>query len=394
MSTAMLRFAVILGLLSTIGPSSIDMYLPALPAIASDLNTTEAGVQVTITSYFIALGIAQMIYGPWSDQAGRRVPMMVGLSLFMLASIGAATAQTLPTLAAWRALQGLGGASVMVVTRAVIRDQYTGAEATRLMALVMLVISISPMLAPLAGTGILAVAEWRAIFWALCAVCMAGLALVAFMLPETLPPERRAPVNLAFMRRGSLLLLTDPYFMGLTFIGALGMSSFFVYLSSAPFVYTGQFGLSSTQFSLAFALNALGFFAASQAAGPLAARIGLTRAIHLGTGMFAAFSGLLAVVTLTTTLTLPVLMALLFLANAGLGLVIPTTFVKALDPHGEIAGLASSLGGTMQLLMGAAMVALTGPFFDGTATAMVVVIALCGLCALVLARATLKAPAK
>lgn len=391
MPRGMLRYALVLGLLSAIGPSSIDMYLPALPQIAQELSASEAGVQMTITVYFAALAVGQMIYGPWSDQSGRRVPMLFGLALFAVASVGAALAGSLTELAAWRALQGLGGASVMVITRAVVRDRHTGAEGTRLMALVMLVIAISPMLAPLAGTGIMALAGWRAVFWVLCGICLAGLTLVLFALDETLPPERRVPVNLAAMRTGAARLLRDPHFMGLTLVGALGMSSFFVYLTSAPFVYTQQFGLTPTGFSLAFAVNALGFFSATQLAGPLAARIGLASSILLGTALFAGFSLLLLLLTLTTGVALFVMIALLFLGNAGLGLVIPTATVMALDPHGEIAGLASSLGGTLQLMLGAFMVAATAPFFDGTATSMVVSIALCASLSVTLAWASLRA---
>lgn len=392
MPRAMLRYALVLGLLSAIGPSSIDMYLPALPQIAGDLATTEAGAQQTIAAYFVALAIGQMIYGPWSDQTGRRVPMLYGLTLFGVASVGAAMSETLGALTAWRALQGLGGASVMVITRAVVRDRYTGAEGTRLMALVMLVISISPMLAPLAGTGIMTLAGWRAVFWVLCAVCLAGIALIVTALPETHAPERRVRVNLAAIRQGSARLLRDPYFMGLTLVGGLGMSSFFVYLTNAPFVYTGHFGVTPTQFSLLFALNAVGFFGATQMAGPLAARVGLTKAVFAGTALFAVFSGLLLLVTLTTDVSLPVLVALLFLGNAGLGLVIPTASVMALDPHGEIAGLASSLGGTLQLFLGAGMVWATGPFFDGTPLPMVLVVALCAGSSVALARLSLQAP--
>lgn len=390
MQPALVRFAVILALLSMIGPFAIDMYLPAMPDIARDLAVDAAATQMTITSYFIAFGLAQLIYGPWADRSGRKPPIYFGVATFLAGSAGAALAGSLDALIAWRFLQGLGGAAVMVVPRAIIRDRHTGAEATKLMALIMLVISVSPMLAPLAGSAVIAVAGWRAIFGVLCLAALASLILTATLLPETLPPERRTPINFAAMARGTRTLLSDSRFMGLTFVGALGMGSFFVFIASAPFVYSGQYGLSPTGFSVAFAINAVGFFSASQAAGPLADRIGLARVVLVGTSVFFAATAVLAVAALTTDVGLTVLIGGLFAGNAGLGLVIPTTMVMALDDHGDIAGLASSLGGTLQMLAGGALIAAAGPFFDGSAVPMVVAIALCGLGAFTLAVVTFR----
>lgn len=381
MSGSMIRSAVVLGSLSLVGPFAIDMYLPAMPAIAADLGVGEPAVQATITSYFVAFGIAQLIYGPWADQSGRKPPIYVGLGIFLVASVGAALAGSVAELTAWRFLQGLGGAVLMVVPRAIIRDMHTGAEATRLMALLMLVISVSPMLAPLAGSGVLALSGWRAVFAILAAAALISLAMTAVLLPETLAQERRVRVNLASLMRGVRILITDPGFMGLTFIGAFGMASFFVFLASSSFVYMDQFGLSPTGFSLAFAINAVGFFSASQVAGPLAARIGLARTIRLGTGAFAGFTVVLLAISVAGAASLPVVVGFLVLGNAGLGLVIPTTMVMALEDHGDFAGLASSLGGTLQMLTGGAMIAAASPFFDGTATPMIAAIALCGVIA-------------
>ncbi len=386
----MLRLAIILALLALIGPAAIDMYLPALPALAADLGTSESAVQATLTSYFLAFGLAQMIYGPWADQSGRKPPIIVGVLLFLVGSVGAATAASLSSLILWRFVQGMGGASVMVVPRAVIRDRYTGAEATRLMAMIMLIISISPMLAPLAGSGIIALGTWRTIFWVMCGVGLFSLILTLTALPETHAPENRVRVNMRELTRGLKTLFSSGYFLGLTAVGALGMGSFFVFIASAPFVYTSQFGLTPTGFSLAFAVNAIGFFSASQIAGPLAERIGLPKTVILGTTIFAVFSLLLLAVAFVTDLSLYAMIALLFVANAGLGLVIPTTMVMALDPHGEIAGLASSLGGTLQMVTGGILIVLAGPFFDGTALPMIVVIALCGIGSVALANLTLQ----
>ncbi len=379
------RSALVLGTLSMVGPFAIDMYLPAMPDIARDLGVGETEIQTTVTAYFLAFGIAQMVYGPWADQSGRKLPVMAGLCIFLIGSAGAALADTASSLTFWRFLQGLGGAVLMVVPRAVVRDLHTGAEATRLMALIMLVISVSPMLAPLAGSILMAFSEWRVIFVFLFVLALSGMGMCAFMLPETLPPAQRTPINVKTLMSGSLVLLRDSRFMGLTLIGAFSLASFFVFLASAAFVYTGQFGLSPMGFSLAFAINAVGFFSASQLAGPLAARMGLSPVIRLGTAIFAGSSLILLVITLLTDVTLPVLVGFLFIGNAGLGLVVPTTMVMALEDHGDIAGLASSLGGTIQMVMGGLMILAGGPFFDGTALPMVVIIALCSVLAFGLA---------
>ena len=259
----MLRLALILGLLSAVGPFAIDMYLPALPRIAEALSANEAAVQITLTTYFIGFGLAQLIYGPMADALGRKAPLLLGLAIFAIGSVGAAQAGTIASLATWRAIQGLGGAALMVVPRAIIRDRYTGNEATQLMAMIMLVISISPMLAPLAGSAVIAVADWRTIFYVLLATSILSILLLTFALEETLAPDNRRPQRIAPLLSGAKRLLRDPYFMGLTFVGGFGMASFFVFIASASFVYTQQFGLTPTGFSIAFAVNAIGFFGAS-----------------------------------------------------------------------------------------------------------------------------------
>nr|WP_156799327.1 multidrug effflux MFS transporter [Oceanicola granulosus] len=380
----MFRTALVLGLLSAVGPFTIDMYLPALPEIGARLDATVAQVQATLTAFFIAFGVSQLVWGPMADQVGRKPPIYVGLGIFVIGTVACALAPTIGALTAARFVQGLGAAVVMVVPRAIVRDMFTGAEATRLMALVMLVISVSPMLAPLAGSGILAFGGWRLIFWSLALVTALSLAVTAFGLDETLPPERRRRVNLASMRAGAKTLLADPVFMGLTFIGGFGMASFFVFISSASFVYTEQFGLDEVEFSLAFAINAIGFFGASQLAGPLAQRYGLVPVIGVALVGFAGFATANLAVSLLGGTTLVSMIALLFCGNACLGLVMPTTMVMALDDHGEIAGLASSLGGTLQMVAGGVMIMLAAPFFDGTATPMIAAVAVCAWAALAL----------
>ncbi|MDB6180642.1 multidrug effflux MFS transporter [Paracoccus fistulariae] len=381
MRDPMFRMALLLGLLSAVGPFAIDMYLPALPEVARDLGTDEATAALTLTSYFIVFGIAQMIYGPLADAVGRKLPLLIGVVIFLVATVLSAVAPTMGALIAARAMQGLGAATLMVVPRAVIRDMATGPAAAKVMATIMMVIAVSPMLAPLSGAFIMQWGSWREIFWVLAAVSLVSLALIVFVLPETLRREDRQPVRLGALTSGALRLLGDRRFMGLTMIGGFGMASFFVFLSSASFVYTSQYGMSPKQFSLAFAVNAIGFFTASQFAGWMTQRFGMERVISMAITMFALLSTLLAVIVLAGFDALPVVMTGLFCANAFLGLVMPTAMVMSLDPHPDIAGLASSLGGTIQMLTGGVMIAVTGPFLDNSAATMVPAIALCALLA-------------
>jgi DHA1 family bicyclomycin/chloramphenicol resistance-like MFS transporter len=379
--SAFFRSAVVLGLVSATGPLAIDMFLPSLPTIAQSLNGTMVGAQLTITAYFIAFGLAQMVYGPMADVVGRKPPLIAGLVLFVAGSIGCALAPDMNALVAARVVQALGGAAAMVIPRAIIRDMHTGSQATRLMALVMLIISVSPMLAPLAGSGIIAIAGWRAIFATLAVAAGASILITLLLQPETLAPQHRAPVRLSALISGIKTLLRDPVFMGLTFVGGFGMASFFVFLASASFVYTGHYGLTPTGFSLAFAANAAGFFSASQLAATLGEKFGPDRVVAW------AVSGFLAVTLSLLTLVwfgfdhFALLVAMLICANACLGLVIPTAMVMALDDHGDIAGLASSLGGMLQMLAGGVMAMLAGPFFDGTPLPMVAAIALAAVLA-------------
>lgn len=377
MRDPLFRMALVLGLLAAVGPFAIDMYLPALPQVAEDLTTTEAGAAMTLAAYFLTFGLAQMIYGPMSDAIGRKRPMAIGVGVLVAATVGAALAPTIGWLIAARAVQGLGAAALMVVPRAVIRDVATGPAAARMMAAIMIVISVSPLLAPLTGSLVLAWGSWRDIFLVLAAASMLSLALIVFVLPETLPATSQRPVRLAPMWTGFKRLLRDRRFMGLTMIGGFGISSLFVFISAASFVYTRQYGLSPTGFSLAFAANAVGFFAASQFAGRMAEGYGMERVISLAITGFAGCTVIVTAVVWAGFDALPVVILGLFLANACLGLVIPTAMVMSLDPHPEIAGLASSIGGTAQMLTGGVMIAVTGPFMDNTAASMLAAISLC-----------------
>ena len=382
--------ALVLGLLSAIGPFAIDMYLPALPVIGTALGADMHAVQLSLMAFFISFAISQIVYGPASDIFGRKPPLYVGIALFIVGSVGCAWAPDIDWLIAFRFLQGLGGGAPIVVPRAIVRDLHTGAEATRLMALLMLVFSVSPILAPLIGSLVIDAAGWRAIFGVVGAIGVVGLALTAFVLEETRPAPQRSQSDLTSTMAAFTLLLRDARFMGLTAIGAFGMAAFFIYLANSSFVLIGHYGLTPRQYSLAFAVNAASFIGVSQLAGTLVARHGLPRLVAASVTGFAVTMCALLALNLGGVDRLDVMIVMLMIGFGFLGLVVPTTSVMALDAHGPIAGAASALMGTLQLMMGAVVIAAMSAVVDGTARPMLGGIALAAVISLAMAWLTLR----
>jgi len=292
-------------------------------------------------------------------------------------------------LIGFRVLQAFGACAGMVTPRAVVRDLYTGSEAAKLMSMLMLVMSISPILAPLTGSFIIAGFGWRGVFWAVTAAAAIALLLAATQLTETRPAHLRTGATwsgafAAYRRVGS-----DPSFLGLALVAAFGAASFFIYLANASFVLVNHFGLTPTQFSLCFAFNAASFFACSQMAGRLTARFGLATVVRVAATGFAAVMLLAAGVFLSGSDSLVAMIGLLFVGYGFLGLVLPTSAVLALENHGANAGTASALMGALQMMVGASMMGLIGRFADGTPTPMVVGIALAATIAFVIAQLVL-----
>ncbi|MCT7375053.1 multidrug effflux MFS transporter [Chelativorans salis] len=389
MSVAFLRIAIVLGLLTAVGPFAIDMYLPALPSIGADLNAGMAAVQMSLLVFFLAMGFAQIVVGPISDMIGRKAPLYMGLVLFVIGSVGSALAADIEWLIGFRFIQGLGASAGMVVPRAVVRDLHTGVEAARLMSLLMLVFSISPILAPLTGSVIIEAFGWRAVFWAVTIAAALAAVLLATALKETRPRELRVGSSFGSALAGYRFLMGNAKFLGLSFIGGFGISSFFVYLASSSFVLIDHYGLSPSLYSVFFSINAVAFFTMSQLTGMLTERFGLRRVVRIAVAGFATAMVTLLAIMASGFQALWVMAALLFVGYGFLGLVIPSTSVLAMDDHGEIAGTASALMGTLHFATGAVAMAIAGQFFDGTPLPMVTGIAACAVTALAITQITL-----
>ena len=391
MQSHFLRTALVLGLLSAIGPFAIDMYLPALPSIGGSLGASAGAVQASLMAFFISLGLGQILYGPASDMLGRKPPLYFGLGLFAVGSVACALAPDIQTLVAWRFVQGLGACAGMVVPRAVVRDLHTGPEAARLMALLTLVFSVSPILAPLFGSFLIEWSGWRAVFWAVTVAAALALLLLASSLEETRGAEQRVRSTVRSALAGYGLLLRDGHFIGLVLIGAFGISSFFAYLANSSFVLIDHYGLTPRQYSYAFAANAASFIGMSQLTGRLVKRFGMEPLVFgsvVGYGVFMLLALLLNLAGLDGMWTM---LSLLFVGFGFLGLVLPASSVLALDAHGEIAGTASALMGTLQFMTGAAVMAGVGRFVDGTARPMLAGIAASALLTGLLTARTLRA---
>ncbi|MDG4856148.1 Bcr/CflA family efflux MFS transporter [Mesorhizobium sp. M1A.F.Ca.IN.022.07.1.1] len=389
MSPKFLRIAVVLGLLSAIGPFAIDMYLPALPSIGADLKAGTAAVQMSLLIFFLSMGFGQIVVGPISDIVGRKLPLYVGLALFMVGGVGSAMAPSIEWLIAFRFLQGLGASAGMAVPRAIVRDLHTGNEAAKLMSLLMLVFSVSPILAPLTGSQIIESFGWRAVFWTVTGAAALATILLATSLKETRSAEERANSSFGTALAGYRYLMSDRNFLGLTTIAGFGIASFFVYLSSSSFILIDHYGLSPSVYSVFFSINAVAFIGMSQLTGMLADRFGLKRVVWVAVTGYATVMVALFAIMASGVDRLDVMAALLFVGYGFLGLVIPTTSVLAMEEHGEIAGTASALMGTLHFAIGALAMGVAGLFFDGTPLPMVAGITLCAVISFTLAKLTL-----
>jgi DHA1 family bicyclomycin/chloramphenicol resistance-like MFS transporter len=378
-----------LGLLSAIGPFAIDMYLPALPSIGKSLHADAATVQLSLTVFFIAVGGGQLIYGPLSDMYGRKLPLYVGLALFCCGSVACALAPNAELFLLGRFFQGLGACGGMVIPRAVVRDLHSGVEATRLMSLLMLVFSISPLLAPLTGSFVIQIAGWRGVFWMVLGAAVIGFGILT-TLKESRPKQARAHSSLLSAFHSYRQLLRDRHFIGTVLVGTCGMASFFLYLSNSPYVMIEHYHLSPRGFSVLFSVNAASFFIAAQFNSTLAMRIGLKTLVRRASTGFAVAMLLLLVLFAAGVDRLPVMVALLFAAYACLGMTVPTSSVLALEEHGAIAGTASSLIGFLQFGLGSVVMAFSGTFANGQPLPMIAGITACALLCVTFARITLR----
>ncbi len=375
---------VILGGLCTIGPFATDLYLPALPTVAKDLGATTQAIALTVTTFLAGLALGQLIAGPLSDAYGRRLPLLVGLGVFAASATACALTPSVGVLVGVRFVQGFAGAAGIVIANAVVTDYARGRQAARLLSRLALVSGMAPIVAPLVGAQLLRFTSWRGIFVVLTGVGIVLVASVAFGLRESLPRERRSASGPGSTLRTMAMLTRDPSFMGYAVTSALAFMAFFAYLAGSSFVYQDLYGATPVQYSILFAINAVGMLIASQLNHRLLAHFAPQRllAAALAAGALSGVAAL--IVTLVGGLGIVALAIPLFLLVSSLGMVFPDSTALALSLHPEVAGSASAYFGTLRLGLGALATPLVGLGGAVSGLPMAIVIAVSSLAALAL----------
>lgn len=379
---------LLLGLLSAFGPLSIDMYLPALPTIAGALETDAEGVGRTLAAYFVGMGVGQLAAGPFLDRFGRLRPLRIGLALYVVGSLLCAFAPGLDALVAGRAVQGLGGAIVLVVPRAVVRDLRSGAEAARLLSRLVLVMGVAPIVAPLLGGAVLNALGWRPIFWLLALFAAAALVVVPRLLPETAPAHRPGHTLAGNLRA----LLSDRLFVGHTLAVSFAGAALFGYIAGASFVFIELHGIPPEHFGWFFGANAVAYVGAAQLNRRFLRLVPPARILALASRLNAALGVGVLVVAATGVGGPWGLGAALFAFMGSLGLVPPNATALALERQGARAGLASAIQGATQSTVAALTAWTVGALHDGTALPMGAAVAAAAIVAALLA--ALSAPGK
>ena len=351
---------VTLGALGTIAPFSIDLYLPALPTLGSDLGASQQQVAVTVTMFLLGLAFGQVQAGSLSDTYGRRRPLLAGLLLYALASLTCALAPSIQVLMAARFLQGVGGAAGMAISNASVADYARGRAAARLMSRLAMIGGVAPVIAPLIGGQMLRVVSWRGLFVVLTGVGLALFFSVLLGLPESLPRERRSKAGVGTLLRGLSVFSHDLSFIGLALTSAFSFAGFFAYLAGSSFVYQEVYGVSPAAFSVLFAVNAVGMLGANDLNHRLLGRFTPQQLLGGTLVVYLAAGAVVLAVLVAGDLPIWALAAPLFVLVASVGLIIPNSTALALSLHPDAAGTASAFFGTLRLGLGALATPLVG----------------------------------
>jgi len=368
---------VILGLLSAIGPFSIDMYLPGFPDIAEHLHTTVAHVSLSLSSFFIGISAGQFLYGPLLDRYGRKKPLYFGISLYLIASIGCALAFSANALILLRLLQALGSCSGMVASRAMVRDLFAVKDNAKIFSLLMLVVGVSPIIAPTLGGYITATIGWRYIFVVLALMSVFILVAVHFILPESRQPNpdhslKPRPIIISFIS-----IFKDPQFYTYAFTGSIASAGLYAYIGGSPYVFMELFKVSEKQFGWIFALVAMGLIGSSQLNSVLLRTYKSEQIIRIAL-LCQAITGLLLFAgTLFGWLELFSTIFFIFIFLCCQGFIFPNSSALSLAPFHKNAGSASALLGGIQMSIGAFTSALVGFLSNHTALPMTGVMACC-----------------
>ncbi|MGK6351200.1 multidrug effflux MFS transporter [Parapedobacter sp. DT-150] len=366
-----------LGLLSAIGPFSIDMYLPGFDSIAASLDTTVAHIQLSLTSFFVGIASGQIVYGPLLDRYGRKIPLIVGLIIYIAASIGCALTNSADNLIIYRFIQALGSCGGMVASRAMVRDFFGPSESAKVFSLLMLVIGISPILAPTVGSFVIAHWNWHGIFLVLAVITTLILLAVVFFLPESKGPNPEMSLMPRPITQSYWQVFKNRQFFTYAFAGGLASSGLYAYLAGSPFVMITLYGLNEKQYGLVFALIASALITASQLNSFLLNRYSSEKVAKIALIVQSSVGLILTALCVTDTINLYTMVALIFLFLGSQGFVFPNTSALALGPFSRLAGSASALLGSLQMAIGALSSGLVSYFHNGTTIPMAGMMAGC-----------------
>ncbi|WP_228373432.1 multidrug effflux MFS transporter [Demequina gelatinilytica] len=341
-----LLYVVVLGALIALGPFTIDMYLPAFPAVAADLAASDAAIQLTLTATTIGFALGQLVVGPLSDALGRKKPLVIATTIHIAASLFVVLAPSVEWVMAGRVLQGIGAAGGGVVANAMVRDLFAGQALIRMLARMALVVGLAPVIAPVIGSQLLSFMDWRGLFVVLALYGTAVALVVSGVIKETMPAERRGKASLSATRARYVHLLNDRAFVGISMVGALTFAALFCYLSASSFVLQDQFGMSAQEYGLVFATNSVGLIIANQTSARLMRVFPPRSVITWGLGIMLTGAVLIVAGNLMG-LGLVGLLVPLFFVVSSLGIIGPAVQITALNSHGEEAGTAASLLGAL-----------------------------------------------
>ncbi|KNC18170.1 major facilitator transporter [Arthrobacter sp. RIT-PI-e] len=370
-------YVVVLGALTALAPFTIDLYLPAFPALQEDFGVAEAAVQLTLTGTIIGFASGQLLVGPLSDKIGRRLPLILATVLHVAASIGAAYSADVNMLMLFRVLQGVGAAGSGVVAMAMVRDLFGGYTLVRMLSHMALVNGMAPIFAPVIGSQLLRIFPWPGIFWFLACYGVLVIVAVSLFIIETLPRENRRRSGLTALQRYRTVL-GDRIFVGVLLVGGMNFSGLFSYLSASPFLFQGPYGLDEQQYGWLFAINSLGIVAGVQISARLLQRVG-PQWVIAGATIVQLVMALLIVAFDQLGLGLLGTVVPLWFYIMGTGFIFPCVQVLALINNGAQAGTAASLLGAVTFGTAGLISPLVGLLGDGidSATPMALVMASC-----------------
>ncbi|REE67589.1 DHA1 family bicyclomycin/chloramphenicol resistance-like MFS transporter [Paenibacillus taihuensis] len=365
--------ALLLGLFSTLGPFTIDMYLPAFPEIVKQFHSTASLVQFSLTACLLGLGVGQLVMGSLSDVYGRRNPLLISMAFYVASSLACAFAPNIGLLITFRFIQGFAASAGIVISRAIARDLYSGNELTKFFSLLVLVGNLGPLAAPVAGSGVLSITSWIGVFIALALLGTFLLSMTKMRLRETLPLERRSPMDFGHQIRNYGMLLRDRHFLGCMLAQGIMIAGVFAYVSGTPFIYQNIYGVSPTVFALLFGSNGISLIIGSQIVGRLSHRVSEQALLLFGLAL-ALLASVAVLVVATVHGPLFSLVIPLFFFVSAIGITSTAAFPLAMEGQANMAGSAAALLGVVPFLLGAVVAPLVGIAGEDTAVPLGVII--------------------